>query len=112
MLFSCATTGIEKIENLSQPIIFQRAQEALDTYEWDRAMMYYQYFIETFPQDMANVVAAEYEIAFITYKKENYKDSRNLFEALIKKYETLDSPGIPEWPRVLSEKLISIIDEK
>jgi outer membrane protein assembly factor BamD (BamD/ComL family) len=100
-------------EDLSQPEIFQRAQEQADNNRWDNALSYYEAFLERFPDDLPNVLAARYEIAFIQYKKEQYVESKKLFSELLETYKTFDNPlAVPQWPKVLAEKLVKKIDEK
>jgi outer membrane protein assembly factor BamD (BamD/ComL family) len=100
-------------EDISQPEIFQRAQEQADNNRWDNALIYYRTFLERFPDDLPNVLAARYEIAFIQYKKEQYQESKKLFSELLETYKTFDNPlAVPQWPRVLAEKLLKKIEEK
>ena len=114
LLFGACTTPPPVIpENLSQPEFFQRAQEEADNYRWDNSLLYYQVFLDRFPDDLPNVLAARYEIAFINYKKERYPEAKQGFQALLETYKDYPNPlSVPQWPRVLSQKLIKIIDEK
>lgn len=100
-------------DELSQPEFFQRAQEEADNYRWDNALLYYQTFLEQYPDDLFNVLAARYEIAFIHYKKELYPESKKLFQDLLETYKQFDNPlSVPQWPKVLSEKVLKKIEEK
>ncbi len=92
--------------------MFQRAQEAVDQERWELALRYYREFIRRFPDDRGAIMEAEYEIAFIAYKQGDYEVAHNRFEALLATYEADQSGTLPEWPRVLSERLLEIIAER
>jgi outer membrane protein assembly factor BamD (BamD/ComL family) len=109
---ACQTEIPEIPEDLSQPEFFQRAQDAADENEWEVALHYYETFIERFPEDEENVVAAEYEIAFIHYKMEEYRTSRQLFEEILDKYEEDEEGRLPAWVRILSEKILDRVNEE
>lgn len=111
-LVSCQTTLPDIPQDLSQPEFFQRAQDAADENRWEVALHYYETFIERYPGDEENVVAAEYEIAFIHYKMEEYETSRELFEEVLATYEADEDDSLPEWPRILSEKLLETVNER
>ena len=111
-LSACQTTLPEIPEDLSQPEFFQRAQDAADENRWSLALHYYETFIDRYPDDEQNVVAAEYEIAFIHYKMEEYETSRELFEEILATYEGDEDNSLPEWPRILSEKLLDTVNER
>lgn len=112
LFWSCRSGPVEIPEDLSQMEMFQRAQEAVDQERWDVALQYYQEFIRRFPDDRGAIMEAEYEIAFIAYKQRDYELSRSRFESILATYEADRSGVLPEWPRVLSERLIQIIDER
>ncbi len=111
-LTACSSVPEPVPEGLSPAEMFQRAQEAVDESDWDQALLFYEVFIERFPDNRGMIVEAEYEIAFIAYKQEQYEDSRFLFEAILANYEADNSGELPEWPEILSRKLIEIIDER
>ena len=92
--------------------MFQRAQEAVDRERWETALRYYREFIQRFPDDRGAIMEAEYEIAFIAYKQGDYDVARDRFEKILLAYEEDRTGQLPEWPRVLSERLIGIIDER
>jgi len=100
-------------EGLTQMQFFQRAQEESDNYQWDNALVYYETFLERFPDDTPNVLAARYEIAFIHYKKGQYEESKKLFLDLLETYKKFENPlAVPQWPRILAEKVLKKIEEK
>lgn len=110
LLAGCQSAPEEIPPDLSQMEMFQRAQEAADENDYDLALRYYQEFIERFPEDEGSIVEAEYEIAFIAYKQERYEEALAGFNAILATYETDTSGQLPEWPRVLSARLIERID--
>jgi outer membrane protein assembly factor BamD (BamD/ComL family) len=112
LIFASCETEPETIpDDLGPAEMFQRAQDAVDESRWDLARRYYEEFIVRYPDLRGQIVEAEYEIAFITYKEERYEESRDLFEAILAEYEADNSGQLPDWPRILSERLIEIIDE-
>ncbi|MFW6337713.1 MAG: hypothetical protein ACOC25_02205 [Alkalispirochaetaceae bacterium] len=112
LLSACQTELPEIPEDLSQAEFFQRAQDAADDNEWEVALHYYETFIERYPDDEANIAAAEYEIAFIHYKMEEYRTSRELFEELLLKYEEDEDDTLPPWVEILSEKILNTVNER
>jgi len=110
IFISCKTTPKNINEDLTPAEFFQLAQEAVvERNDFKTALLYYQTFIERYPDDPANVTAAEYEIAFIEYKRGNFDKAEILFSNLIAKYEGEDAALLPDWPRILSEKLLDEI---
>jgi outer membrane protein assembly factor BamD (BamD/ComL family) len=110
---SCSSTPPVIPEGLTPMQFFQRAQEESDNYRWDNALLYYKTFLERYPNDLPNVLAARYEIAFILYKKEQYAESKKLFEELLDTYKKFDNPlAVPQWPKVLAEKVLRKIQER
>lgn len=92
---------------------FQFAQNAVvDRSNYRAALVYYETFIERHPDLRDKVVEAEYEIAFIHYKREDYFKSEKLFKELLAKYETDDAIYYPYWPKILSEKILDKIGER
>jgi outer membrane protein assembly factor BamD (BamD/ComL family) len=114
-LVSCRTVPApEDIpEGLSQAEMFQRAQEAVDEENWEAALVYYETFLERFPNDNANRAAAKYEVAFIYYRTGDLAAAEELFEALLQDYEDPAlAPELPQWPRILATKLLAMIEEE
>jgi TolA-binding protein len=108
---SCRTTPEPVPQDLLPSEIFQRAQEAVvERSDYDTALAYYQAFLERFPEDFQRIVEAEYEIAFIYYKKRDYQTAERLFRALLERYEAEGGELLPRWPQVLSQKLLEEID--
>lgn len=107
---SCRTTKFEISEGMTQAEYFQRAQEAAELPDWETAKAYYRAYIERYPEDTANILAAEYELAFITYKQGDLAEAGRMFAELLEKYEQNTDPTVPQWPRVLSQKLLAEIE--
>jgi outer membrane protein assembly factor BamD (BamD/ComL family) len=101
-------------EDLSVLQLFQRAQEETDYNEWENALVYYRTFIERHPEDLPNVTAARYEIAYINYKQENYAEAAKGFQELLDFYEKTNNLPLsfPLWPRVLSQKVMQTMKDK
>lgn len=113
LLFAaCESVPDEIPEDLSPAEMFQRAQEAVDESHWDTALRYYEEFILRYPDERGMIVEAEYEIAFITYKKEQYQDALDKFRAILADYEADNSGELPEWPEILSLRLIEIVEDR
>jgi outer membrane protein assembly factor BamD (BamD/ComL family) len=111
-LVGCQTVPNEVPEGLSQMEIFQLAQEAADNDNWDVARHYYETFLERYPEDWPNRIAARYEVAFTYYKEGELETAERMFENVLAVYEDPDARPLPAWPRVLSERLIQIIAEE
>ena len=80
--------------------------------DYPTALRYYRTLLERYPEDYQNVPAAEYEIAFIYYKQGNYDAAERRFRELLERYQGDQAQLYPEWPRVLSEKILGKIEEK
>ncbi|MEX2442920.1 MAG: hypothetical protein WD492_04920 [Alkalispirochaeta sp.] len=109
---SCQSAPEEIPPDLSRMEMFQRAQEASDQSRYEQALAYYEEFVRRFPDDRGSIVEAEYEIAFIAYKRDQLPKARQGFEDILAKYESDTTGTLPAWPRVLAEKLVDRIDER
>jgi outer membrane protein assembly factor BamD (BamD/ComL family) len=115
LLFAACETVPEPSEipeDLSTQEYFQRAQEAVDQRHFETALVYYRTFLDRYPDDVENRIAAQYEIAFLHYKMEDYDTAEELFEELLARYEGEEAAQLPAWPRILAEKLIEKIEEE
>lgn len=110
-LLACQTGPVAIPEDLTQAELFQRGQEALDAGRYSVALQYYETFLERFPDDRVNGVEAHYEIAFIHYRMDDWDTSRRLFAQLLARYEAPDADGLPAWPRVLSLRVLEVMDK-
>jgi len=107
LLSSCATPDPVIEEGMNRELYFQRAQEAYDKELYQHALFYYESFLEDFPDDQTNGIMAEYEIAFLYYKQDNYSEATKGFEKILEKYKTNPMAPYPAWPKQLSEKLLT-----
>ena len=109
VILSCRTVRADIPDDLTQAELIQQAQEAADQENWEAALAYYQAVVDRFPQDRAATVAARYEMAFIEYKRGNLEAAEAGFEQVLGVYD-FESEGLPQWPRVLSERLLEEIE--
>ena len=100
-------------EDLSVLQFFQRAQEETENREWGNALYYYKTFIDRNQDDLPNIAAARYEIAFIQYKQKDYESAAKDFQELLDFYETTELPlSFPLWPKVLSRKVMQTMRDR
>lgn len=111
LALSCASKPVVIPQDLSVMELTQRAQEASDRNKYKVSLQYYETIIERFPYDIDNVVAAEYEIAFIHYKQKKYDISKVEFNELLERYNTPDEELLPPQFKILSQKILSRIAE-
>ena len=111
LLSACQTTDIVIDENLAPGEFFQEAQTAATEYkDYEKALLYYNTFIERYPNEPLLVIEAEYEIAMLYYKMEDNNTALKLFNGILDKYQQPEAAMLPAWPEVLSKKLIDIIE--
>lgn len=111
LLSACQTVPKTIPTSLTPAEYFQNAQLAASQHEnYDAALMYYNTFVKRYPKDDMRVAEAQYEIAFLFYKKGDLNKSLDLFKKLVDKYKQPGADSLPRWPLVLSNKLIIIID--
>ncbi len=112
LLFSgCKTAPVVIPDEMTPAEFFQKAQEASNNGKYETALNYYNTFLERYPDDTQRDVEAEYEIAFIAYKQHNYTKARELFNEILKKYSTESSQVLPAWPKILSQKVLSEMED-
>ena len=111
LVFSCASGPVAIPENLSPAELIQRAQEASDRNRYEVSLHYYETLIERFPFDIDNIIAAEYEIAFIHYKQKKYEVAKTEFTDLLDRYNTPDEELLPPQFKILSLKIMDKIEE-
>jgi outer membrane protein assembly factor BamD (BamD/ComL family) len=93
--------------DMSQALFFQRGQEASDGYHWNDALLFYTTFLERFPENVPDGLAARYESAFINYKMGRTEKAVELFQDVLKRYKDMSEPfSVPQWPRVLADKML------
>ena len=108
---SCISKPVVIPDDLTPAELIQRGQEAADRNKYAASLQYYATVIERFPQDIDNVCAAEYEIAFIHYKQKKYDIAKAEFNGLLERYNTPDEALLPPQFKVLSQKILSRINE-
>ncbi len=111
LLAGCATAPEDVPDDLSAPEMFQRAQEAVDSQNFATAEAYYEAALERFEDDAEVTAIAQYEIAFIHYRRGEYDKAEEGFRELLERYEA-GEPGLPEWAEVLSRHLLDRIEER
>ncbi|MFP4067375.1 MAG: hypothetical protein ACLFS5_07710 [Spirochaetaceae bacterium] len=114
-LFGACETVPERTEipeDITVQEYFQEAQEAADRRHFQTALVYYETFIERHPDDLENRVAAEYEIAYLHYKMEEYDTAEEEFEDILARYESDEADQLPAWPQILAEKLLERVREE
>jgi outer membrane protein assembly factor BamD (BamD/ComL family) len=111
LVLGCYTVPEEVPEDLSQMEIFQLAQEAAENDRWDVTRLYYETYLDRFPEDWPNRIAARYEIAFTYYKEGRLDTAEVLFQSVLATYAEPEERPLPAWPRVLSERVLEKIEE-
>ena len=113
MLLGCRGIPKEIPDDLHPEEFFKLAQNAIvDWGNYRAALFYYEEFIERFPNMPGKIVEAEYEIAFIHYKRKNYEEAQARFNLILEKYQTQESIHFQEWPKILSEKILATIETR
>lgn len=111
VLAACQTVPKSIPTTLTPAEYFQDAQQAATTHNnYNAALFYYNTFIKRFPKDKSRIAEANYEIAFLYYKKGKLQESKGLFQKLVDQYKQPGANALPRWPLVLSNKLIIIIN--
>ena len=108
---SCASRQIAIPDDLSPAELIQRGQEASDRNKYSVSLQYYAAIIDRFPNDIDNILAAEYEIAFIHYKQKKYDISKVEFTDLLERYNTQDEELLPPSFKILSQMVLGKITE-
>ena len=111
LVFSCASGPTAIPEDLTPAELIQRAQEESDRNRYEMSLQYYRTVIERFPFDIDNIIAAEYEIAFIHYKQKKYDVAKAEFNGLLERYKTPDEELLPQQFKILSLKIMARIEE-
>jgi outer membrane protein assembly factor BamD (BamD/ComL family) len=104
---SCATAPVVIPPDLDAKALVQRAQEASDASKYELAVRYYQALIDNYGLDPANLVTGEYEIAFIAYKQGKTEKAKELFTALLARYDGPGAAALPPLYKVLAQKVMA-----
>jgi outer membrane protein assembly factor BamD (BamD/ComL family) len=110
-LSACATRNIVIPADLSPEKLVQLAQEESDKNRYNAAAQYYKAILERFPDNIAAVCGAQYEIAFIHYKQKKYAESEEEFNALIDRYNAPDGDLLPQKYYILSNIALESINK-
>ena len=108
---SCVTGPLAIPEDLTPAELIQRGQEASDRNRYSVSLQYYETLIERYPYDIDNVIAAEYETAFIHYKQKKYDIAKTEFAGILERYNTPDEELLPQQFKILSRKIMANIGE-
>lgn len=73
----------------------QLGQSSLDENNYKAAEVYYQTIIDRYGTDMSARTAAEFEIAHLRVKKNDWEDAKPRLEAIIARYETTGGTDLP-----------------
>ena len=111
LAISCATKPVAIPDDLTPAELIQRGQEASDRSRYKISLQYYETIIERFPSDIDNILAAEYEIAFIHYKQKKYDIAKIEFTDILERYNTPDEELLPPQFKILSQIVLSKIEE-
>ena len=113
LMASCSSSPQEIPEDLQPIEYFQQAQKlAMEQNNYQGAIRYYRTFIQRNPDDIQHVVEAQYEIAFLYYKQGQYARASEEFNKLLSYYESGGQNVLPEWPKILANKIMSRMDEE
>ncbi len=105
---ACKTVPTEIPADLSEAELIQLAQESADSENWEAGLAYYQAVLDRFPQNKGVTAAAQYEMAFIEYKRGNLEAAQAGFERLLGLYD-FEGDSLPQWPKILAERLLEEI---
>jgi outer membrane protein assembly factor BamD (BamD/ComL family) len=112
LVVSCASGPIVIEDALSAAELVQRGQTA---YDWSRYAEAYQYYSEVltrFPDDIEANCEAEYAISRLHYKQKKYDLARDEALSLLARYDSPDAELLPPRFRILSNIVLSQIEEK
>jgi outer membrane protein assembly factor BamD (BamD/ComL family) len=108
---ACAIGNVVIPPDLSPEKLVQLAQDESDKNRYKAAERYYTAILERFPDNIAAVCGAQYEIAFIHYKQKKYTDAEAEFNALIDRYNAPDGDLLPQKYLILSNTVLENISK-
>ncbi|MDR1239634.1 MAG: hypothetical protein LBK27_05945 [Treponema sp.] len=112
LVSACLSEPREIPVDLSPAEMIQRAQEASDKNRYKTAQRYYETIRERHATNMDLVCMAEYEIAFLYYKRNKYDEAKAGFNALLELYNDPDAELMPQQFKKLARKVLDRIEEK
>ena len=111
---ACSSTQDKVSPEWTESMFFKNAQEAMDEDRFDVALYYYEVYLVRYPENHQRAIAAEYERAFIHYKKRDYNRAEDGFREVIRKYD--ESPYAmlyhPRFRQLAEMGLVSIEKKK
>lgn len=112
ILAGCQTISADFEEGTQPEVFFQRAQSASDASDYDKALLIYDKFLKTDIKDPIYTISAEYEIAFLRYKKGQVSEALVGFKAILAQYSDPNrSFDLPAWPKVLAVKMLQKLEK-
>jgi len=108
---SCASKPVVIPDDMTPAELIQRGQEASDRNRYSVSLQYFASVIDRFQYDIDNILAAEYEIAFIHYKQKKYDIAKVEFAAILERYNTPDEALLPPSFKILSRMILDKIIE-
>ena len=112
IITSCTSTPEEIDETLNPAELFQLAQKASNSKDYETALRYYEVFVKYHSEDIQRLVEAEYEIAFIAFKQGDMDRAKLLFTELLDRYSGEGASVLPGWPMILSRKILKEIEDQ
>ena len=106
----CETVPTEVDESISSAELFRLAQDAYNLSLYDTALFYYDLIIERFRADRFISLSAQYEIAFIHFRRGRVELARTMLEDLLAEYQR-NRNNFPQWVWILSRKIYDQIVE-
>ncbi|MDA8411953.1 MAG: hypothetical protein M0001_16385 [Treponema sp.] len=108
-LVGCKTAPVVIPQDLDAPMLVLKAQEASDANNNTLALRYYQALIDRFGDDPSNLATGEYEIAFINFKEGHKAKAKELFTALLARYDGPGGAAFPDRYKVLAKIILAEI---
>jgi outer membrane protein assembly factor BamD (BamD/ComL family) len=110
LLGACASGPVSIPSGLSAAEIFQRAQDASDRGDYPLGIRYYSMIPTSYPDDIAHMTWASYEIAFLHHKMGKDDLALSLLDELLARYDT-EGDKLPPGPHILATKLKARLEE-
>ena len=106
---ACKTAPVVIPQDMDAPTMILKAQEASDAGKLDLSIRYYQALLDRFGSDPAYLATGQYEIAFITFKQGDKAKAKELFTALLDRYQAPGGDAMPDRYKVLAQKILAEI---
>lgn len=106
---ACRTTGPVDLTGLTPAEVFQRAQDASDGGDFERALAYYEGFLAQPGNDAQRAAWARYEAALLYHKLGDADTALARIDDLLARYQA--DATLPEGPKILATNLKNAILE-